>query len=334
MFYPRFAELYGSRDRGTVEALDRLLGELWGGGYRRIGHTYVARELAVGGDLAADLLLEAVDLGVVAAKFDLRCPHCGHIVAVSGVRDLPVGERQCPACWDSFTPTDRDLFMSFEVVSAPEGDVGTKKAEGGGVAPPPSSQAASFASLAETSGYFRERFAPHTLFHLPSAEEYRSLLEDCFARWEATKQGAALEDVAKYLLDAVDVFRFKKRDYDTLTGELDLIYGVVPVYPFGDWGKWLLVECKNWSERVGAGEIRKFAGKIREAGAQVGLLVAPQGVTGPKGQNAEAVITSCWQVDRIRIIVLTSSDLQAIEAGGNFCEILEARELEVCLPPK
>jgi len=334
MFYPRFAKLCGSRDPSTVDALDRLLAQLWRDGYRTVGHTYVARELAIGDGLAADLLLEAADLGIVAAKFDLRCPHCAHVVAVSSVRDVPVAEHECPNCWQTFTPSQDDLFMSFEVLSPPEGEAGRKKAEGGGVCPPPSAEAVSFESLAETSGYFRERFAPGTLFHLPSAEKYRSLLERCFTEWEATKKGEVLEDLARYLLDAVAVFRFMRRDYDTLTGEVDLVYSVVPLYPFHDWGKWLLVECKNWSKRVGAGEIDQFAGKMRRAGARIGLLLAPQGVTGPKGQNAQGTITSLWQTDRIQILAVTRADLEAVGAGQNLCEILQTRELEVCLPPK
>jgi len=334
MFYPRFAELSRSRDPATVDALDQVLADCWRGGYRRIGHTYVARELAIAEDVAADLLLEAADLGIVAAKFDLRCPHCGHVVAVSSVRDVPVGARECPVCCGAFSPSDRDVFITFEVLPPSEGDIRPKKVEGGRVSPPPTAEALSFGTLGEVSPYFRERFAPAILFQLPSAGEYRSLLERSFTEWKAAGKGDALEELAKYLLDAVEVFRFEKRDYDTLTGEVDLLYSVVPLYPFHDWGKWLLVECKNWSDRVDAGEIRKFAGKMKEGGAQVGLLVAPQGVTGPKGQNAEGVITSCWQVDRIRIITLTRTDLEGVASRQNFCEILKARELEVCFPSK
>ena len=127
MFYPRFAELYQSRDPRTVDALDHALAQLWQDGYRTIGYTYLARRLAIGEDLATDLLLQAAELGVVAPKFDLRCPHCGHIVGVSGVREVPVGDHECPNCWTAFTPTQHDLFVTFEVVSAPEGDIGRKK---------------------------------------------------------------------------------------------------------------------------------------------------------------------------------------------------------------
>ena len=334
MFYPRFAKLYQSRDPQTVDALDHALAQLWRDGYRTIGHTYLARRLTIGEDLAADLLLQAADLGAVAAKFDLRCPHCGHVVAVSSVRDVAAGDHECPNCWQTFTPSQDDLFITFEVLSPPEGEAEGKKAEGGGVCPPPSAEAVSFESLAQTSGYFRERFAPNTLFRLPSAHEYRSLLERCFTQWEATKKGTALEDLARYLLDAVGVFRFEKRDYDTVTEEADLLYSVAPMYPFHEWGTWLLVECKNWSARVGAGEIDKFAGKMKRAGARVGLLLAPQGVTGPKGQNARGAITSWWHMDRVQILPVVRADLDAVAVGRNLCQILHARELEVRLPPK
>ena len=217
MFYPRFAKLSGSSDPAIVRALDRLLAHVWRDGYRTIGHTYVARELAIGDEVAADLLLEAADLGIVAAKFDLRCPHCGHVVAVSSIRDVPVADHECPNCWQTFTPSQDDLFISFEVLSPPEGEVGRKKAERGGTCPPPSAEAVSFDTLVETSSYFRQHFAPGVFFHLPSADKYQSLLERCFTEWEATSKGEALEDLARYLLDAVNVFRFKKRDHDAFS---------------------------------------------------------------------------------------------------------------------
>ena len=74
MFYPRFAELYQSRDTGTVDALDHALAQLWRDGYRTIGYTYLARRLAIAEDLAADLLLQAAELGAVAAKFESPVP--------------------------------------------------------------------------------------------------------------------------------------------------------------------------------------------------------------------------------------------------------------------
>jgi len=53
---------------------------------------------------------------------------------------------------------------------------------------------------------------------------------------------------------------------------------------WADFDGMIFVECKNWSRRVGADEIRNFKGKLENNGIHAGILVAVNGVMG-EGSN-------------------------------------------------
>jgi len=122
----------------------------------------------------------------------------------------------------------------------------------------------------------------------------------------------SLEDLAQILLDSVPEFTVngKKR---TRTGELDLWLEVakIPGTLTQDWVGWPPVECKNWNEPVGSGEVLKLRGKAEEMGANRAILFSSRGVTGG-AHDGWRVIQDQFNKDRFITYVFDLNDLEEI----------------------
>ncbi|MCV7164995.1 restriction endonuclease [Mycobacterium stomatepiae] len=91
-----------------------------------------------------------------------------------------------------------------------------------------------------------------------------------------------------------------------------------------------LVECKNWREPVDSQTVSTFATKIRHRGCSLGVLVAANGVTGdPYQQTAAYQAAANALVEKTRILLLTTSDLQKLRSGKDVVALLHRRLLDV-----
>lgn len=86
------------------------------------------------------------------------------------------------------------------------------------------------------------------------------------------------------------------------------------------------VECKNWSEKVGAAEIGNFFEKLDTLGPDIklGILVAPNGVTGNAYRDARLKIREKRQKG-VYIIVLDRADLEDIADGTHALSVLDRK---------
>ncbi|HYW16602.1 MAG TPA: restriction endonuclease, partial [Allosphingosinicella sp.] len=73
----------------------------------------------------------------------------------------------------------------------------------------------------------------------------------------------------------------------------------------------LVIECKNTHRRVSSSAVRVFRTKLVDMGLRNGILVASNGVTGNSDRlnAAHDAIRTAFQVERVRIIVITRSEL-------------------------
>lgn len=142
-----------------------------------------------------------------------------------------------------------------------------------------------------------------------------------------------LELLSAYLLSNVDGFEIVGKNVGTGDYEIDvLIKNSITEDPtFTSFGKYILVECKNWEGPVNVEKINHFLSKIRFHYASCGILVARTGISGQrrtKGiRHAELTILKAFHQDNIIIMILTLEDLQHIAEGENMASIL-IREYE------
>lgn len=115
-----------------------------------------------------------------------------------------------------------------------------------------------------------------------------------------------------YLMRTLGPFDTRGR-VRTLDGEDDLIVRDTGPKP-SVLGEYLLVECKNWDNRVGAPEIKKFAQNVRAARCHTGIIATKNGITGSDQQSTDAhyTIRRHYHRDRIVLIVLTEPDLDRL----------------------
>jgi hypothetical protein len=96
-----------------------------------------------------------------------------------------------------------------------------------------------------------------------------------------------------------------------------------------DLGLYVLIECKNWSEPVGAPVLRDFKAKVEDHRCTSGILLSKKGITGEGIKDAQGEIRDAYKVKGITIIVLTEGDLEVIANGENPISILERKYEEV-----
>jgi tetratricopeptide (TPR) repeat protein len=113
----------------------------------------------------------------------------------------------------------------------------------------------------------------------------------------------------------------------TYTGELDrIIRNENGTHPFlKGLGAHILVECKNWSTKVGANHIRIFLDKMDEHRCQVGVMLAKQGITGKGIREAKGRIWGKFQQNGIILMILSKGDIERIIRCENLIQIMKEK---------
>jgi dCTP deaminase len=144
---------------------------------------------------------------------------------------------------------------------------------------------------------------------------------------KGTKKGKALEELMADIFTSLLGLRILKRNARLRAEELDLV--VNNDLATGFWrlaGSPLVVECKNWSARVGAREISVLVDKLRTIGpdAKTGVLVALNGITGDSYSDAVLKIREPRQAGRY-ILVLERRDLEELADGTSLTDVIERK---------
>ena len=90
----------------------------------------------------------------------------------------------------------------------------------------------------------------------------------------------------------------------------------------------ILVECKNWTKRVGSAEVSWFDAKLRRRGpaGRFGILFAASGVTGDSNDHSAAKdIIDQALADGREIIVITNDDLISLTCSDDLVGLLKAK---------
>lgn len=139
--------------------------------------------------------------------------------------------------------------------------------------------------------------------------------------------GLILEELAKIFLES-PYLKLNKERRRCENGEIDLDFTVkrFEATLFYEFSYLLIVECKNWSKKVGAPEIRVFCSKMCDVRSNVGILFSKNGIT----KDARRVIRDAWLRDEIVVIVFDFVDLNGVINGSyNLYEIIKQKYLAV-----
>jgi hypothetical protein len=159
--------------------------------------------------------------------------------------------------------------------------------------------------------------------------QYSQLLEHVFLAETNDEKKKSLETLAKSLFESIPFLICKHSNLRTASSEIDLVIqycGSNLLTIFDEFGRHLLVECKNWKSSVGAAQVRDFLVKIQKSRVKLGIIFAKNGISGEHGgANALREIHAAFDAHGIYLLVVSEEDLRAIERGANFYEILDEK---------
>ena len=161
-------------------------------------------------------------------------------------------------------------------------------------------------------------------------QDYLALLAKVDAAVGADEKGKTFEDLASYLLRALQGIDITARDVVTGSEEIDLVLWNARVDEvLRSWSDIILVECKNWSAKVGAKDLNWFVTKIADRGLRTGILFAAHGVTGDYGSASDPVgarhVIRTALTKGIRVITITMDDLRLITSLEDLRRLLKWR---------
>jgi hypothetical protein len=146
-----------------------------------------------------------------------------------------------------------------------------------------------------------------------------------------TEQGRALEDLICYVFGLVPGVEITHRNELNAfeTEEIDVaLWNNGAADGFGFLPNIVLIECKNWSSRVGSNEVNWFDTKLRNRGLTFGILVSPLGITGQAADltAAHLVVANALREGR-RLLIIRTEELRTI---GDTVALIKLIKLRLC----
>ena len=141
------------------------------------------------------------------------------------------------------------------------------------------------------------------------------------------KRANALEKLTAYLFSSVCGFEIMSKKLNTVDSEIDIVLRNNVKDPiFEEFGKYIIVECKNWKKKaVGTEQINHLIAKVRFQGCKVGVIVSQKGISKGKSKDKYSLLTilKAFHQDNIIILNVDSKDLENIISGDdNLLSIL------------
>lgn len=303
---------------------------------RRISPHYVAQQVGVSSvDIVFDAMMRLVNFKLTI-KYEPQCTECGTgQKPVSSLHEIRPQLTECRYCHEEFIPTEDKVWVVFDITE--EFKEFMKESAR-------SYQHEASQGFTQPGGISLEEAKKNQVFldHLSFSSRwkidpslYNALLQeviDAPSRAKAKEistrqQGDTLEKLIKYIYDgAPTVFRYLGKEI-THTSEMDGIAEVL--YNVGFMAKWppyVINEAKNWSVPVDKDNVDVFVSKVRRANVHVGVYFSRVGITGEKDHSAaRAVIDSARSQDDIVILLFTLRDLEKIQQGHNFLDLIETK---------
>ncbi len=158
-----------------------------------------------------------------------------------------------------------------------------------------------------------------------SISDYKRLLDAVENAQTNEEKGKSLEELMQYLMERIPGVEVIGRAIQCDIEEIDLVLWNSQIDDvLRVWDSIILVECKNWSIKVGASHVEWFINKLRRRGIENGIFVATEGITGDSLRAAGALIMESLR-EKIRVIVITISDLESITNIKDLQEMIKIK---------
>ncbi len=151
------------------------------------------------------------------------------------------------------------------------------------------------------------------------------LLLDEAVNAKVPTKGKKLEELCVLIFQNIPGIEINKVNANLKAEEIDIILN--NNIDFGFWrflGSPIVVECKNWSSKVGTSEISILAEKMKTLSPDIktGMLISPKGITGNSNKDATLKVRDKRR-EGLNIIVLDMNSLQRIASGENASKVIE-----------
>jgi len=137
-----------------------------------------------------------------------------------------------------------------------------------------------------------------------------------------------LETLAGALLSGMPSWRCKYTNLVTKSAEIDIVVEQTGAVPdaLSEFGRYALVECKNWQKPVDAKHIRDFIGKMKSARVRLGIVFSMRGVTGEQqGTDALREIEKAYASEQMAVVVISREDFRACTDPKQFLALVDDR---------
>lgn len=148
-------------------------------------------------------------------------------------------------------------------------------------------------------------------------------------------RGRALEDMICYIFSRVPGITISRRNRLNAfsTEEVDVAFwnekSVRGLYFLPHI---ILVECKNWSNPVGSTEVAYLSKRLENRGADHGVLVAVNGITGDSQQLTGAHYELAMALSRgIYILVITRDEIESLTHSGTLVNLLKEKLCDLAI---
>jgi hypothetical protein len=164
--------------------------------------------------------------------------------------------------------------------------------------------------------------------HAAAAWQQATRAEDSGAK------GKSLELLAVELLSGIPLLGYHESRAHTPTAEFDAVFTVEAQAGTlcQDWGRLLVVECRNRAGKFDASSVRDFAQKMVQVDAKVGIVFSVAGMTGDERRAARGAVDDVYARERRVIIVLDREDIaNVILEDENLYTLLQKKDIDVRL---
>jgi hypothetical protein len=152
----------------------------------------------------------------------------------------------------------------------------------------------------------------------------------------ADEKGEKLELLARYLFERIPGVSFHAKNIldGNRAHELDVVFwnlqnqsAICFLDPV------IIVECKHTANPVSSRDVGWFVRKLQDRGANYGILIALNGITGVRDgvSNAHSEVLSALIRDRIKILIIKRDEILALSITDDLVELLKQKILGLTL---
>jgi len=154
----------------------------------------------------------------------------------------------------------------------------------------------------------------------------REMITEAESAPNTDEQGHAYERALRYAFEAAGCL--VEQNLTNIGGAEEVDLGVGNLGSFPLLPQIFLVECKDWDRPVDSKTVGYFLNIVRSRSLQLAIVVAPKGLTGDDSDMTYAHSLGAYAAAQaVKIVVITTDDLLAIESAADFTALLHRRYL-------